>query len=82
MSIISISRMSVAVAASASVIASSAVFAETVVINRAAPFLDQWVYPFANPGGSVFASVFSSQLPEGFTDLFDNRDGQGAGPRR
>lgn len=73
----SISRMSVAaVAASAAAIASSALFAETIVINRAAPFLDQWVYPFGNPGGSVFASVFSSQLPEGFTDLFDNRDGQ------
>lgn len=50
---------------------------EPIVVLRDQPIIDQWVYPFAStPGSSPFASVFSSKLPEGFTTLFDNRDGQ------
>ncbi len=61
-----------------------------IVVLREQPVIDQWVYPFSsNPGTSPFASVFASKLPEGFTTLFDNRDGQalvvfdvlGAAPR-
>ncbi|MFO0875528.1 MAG: hypothetical protein U0575_16405 [Phycisphaerales bacterium] len=55
----------------------AAAVAETITVNRSAPAIDQWVYPFASsPGTNPYASVFSSQLPEGFTTMFDNRDGQ------
>ena len=41
------------------------------------PVIDQWVYPFNDdPGDRFFASVFASWTPDGFLDIFDNRDGQ------
>lgn len=50
---------------------------EPIVISLDGPTLDQWVYPFNDdPGNRFFMSVFASQLPDGFTELFDNRDGQ------
>ncbi len=51
--------------------------AESVPHFFNAPTFDQWVYPFnPSPGSSDTASTFSSNLPDGFPSIFDNRDGQ------
>ncbi len=48
-----------------------------IIFDVPSPLLDQWVYPFnVDPGNRFFASVFASQLADGFSPDFDNRDGQ------
>jgi len=51
--------------------------ADEIAFSIDTPLMDQWVYPFNDdPGNRFFMSVFASQLPDGFSPLFDNRDGQ------
>lgn len=48
-----------------------------ITLLKTVPTFDNWVYPFnSSMAASSTASTFSSQLPTGFPEIFDNRDGQ------